>query len=137
MMGMPLNDQELHCIARQLQKEMYTPEEKQFRGVDPCWLCKYSFTCKPPVGLPNVLPRKPMGIWKTPYDVIRKLMDLTGVDIYRIRKGISLEETLLQGSWADTMPLEECVKPFEENIRVYTEAMEFMDSKRGQDDEVD
>ena len=41
----------------------------------------------------------------------------------------------MQGSWADTMLLEECVKPFEENIRVYTEAMEFMDPKRDQDDE--
>ena len=135
MMGMPLNDQELHCLARQLQKEMYTPEERRSWSVDPCRLCKYSFTCRPPAELPNVLPRKLMGTRETPYDVIRKLMDLTGVDIYSTRKGISLEETLLQGSWADTMPLEECMKPFEAGIKIYTEAMEFMDPKRDQDDE--
>lgn len=128
-----ITDQDLHCIARKLQVEKYTPEEKKSRSVHPCSLCKYAFTCHPPVGIvPLPIKRR-----RTNTDVVGELIKLTGVNIYCYSKGVSLEETLLQGSWADTMPLEECVKPFEENIRVYTEAMEFMDPKRGQDDEED
>ena len=124
MEKMPLTEQELHCIARQLQVEKYTPGEKQNWFVHPCKLCRYSFICWPSWGPPHLRPAKHRGVKTSPTDVAGKLTKLTGVNIYGVRKGISLEEVLLQGSWADTMTLEECMKPFEENIIVYKEAME-------------
>lgn len=133
MVKVLLTDQELHCIARKLQVERYTPEEKKSRYVHPCSLCKYAFMCHPPVGI-HLTPMQRRRAKMSHTDVVGKLIKLTGVNIHCYSKGVSQEEVLLQGSWADTMSLEECVKPFEENIRVYMEAMEFMEPKRDQED---
>ena len=132
MEKMPLTDQELHCIARHLQVEMYTPEERQSRYVEPCWLCKYSFTCHPPLGFPgpSLAHHRCKGVKTSPSASMSRLSKLTGVEIYACNNGKSLEEILLRASWAEGMSLQKCIGPFEKNIEVYTRAMAYAHGRR-------